>query len=282
MEKKIVIQRVSAGNPNDPRFKNFHALMKKSIDQVKNPETRIAFQVLNRGLNQLREFESTYLHAINDREMLEGIILAERSGYDGALIYCFSDPLLTEAKQAVNIPVIGLAQASLYFASFVGAKFGLIAISRESAARNEELICKYGMREKAILPLRPMPISPEAQGKMIMDSREGVNAFREVAREYIQAGAEVLIPACGVMILALQHCPGCEDLPQGLTEVDGVPILDCLGAAVKMTEAWVDLQKGGSPWISRKGLFARPDNETLEKARAKFPYLGSGVWVDEQ
>ena len=53
MEKKIVIQRVSAGNPNDPRFKSFHALMRKSIDRVKNPETRIAFQVLNRGLNQL-------------------------------------------------------------------------------------------------------------------------------------------------------------------------------------------------------------------------------------
>lgn len=281
MEKKIVIQRVSAGNPQEPRFKNFHALMRQSFERVKDPDTRIAFQVLNRGLNQLSEFESTYLHAINDREMLEGIIQAEKSGYDGVLIYCFSDPLLTEAKQAVNIPVVGLAQASLHLASFMGAKFGLIAISRESAARNEELISKYGLREKAILPIRPMPISPEAQGKMIVDSREGVKAFREVAREYIKAGAEVLIPACGVMMLALQHCPGCEDLPQGLKEVDGVPILDCLGAAIKMTEAWVALKKGGSPWISRKGLFAQPDKETSEKARAKFPYLGSGVWVDE-
>ena len=281
MQIKIAVQRVSASSPNDPQVKSFHALLKNSINRIKNPETHISFQVLNKGLNRLREFESTFLHSINDREVLEGVIQAERAGYDGVLIYCFSDPLLTEAKQAVDIPVIGLAQSSFFFASLIGAKFGLVAISQESAARNEELISRYGMRERAVLPVKSMPISPEEQSKMITDARQGVHAFKEVAREYIKAGAEVLIPACGVMIVALQHCPGCKNLPHGLIEVDGVPILDCIGVGIKMVEAFVALKKGGAPWISRKGLFAKPAHETLQKARAKFPYLGSGVWVDE-
>ncbi len=280
MKKKIAVQRVSALPPGE-RIRHFHSLLRISIDRVRDKETEISFQVLNRGLSSLAEFESSYLHALNDREILEGILQAEKAGFDGVLLYCFSDPLLTEAKQAVDIPIIGLAQASLMLASFMGAKFGLVAISRESAARNEEMIARYGLRDRAVLPIRSLPISPEEQGKMVTDAREGVRAFREVAREYIRAGAEVLIPACGVVMVGLQHCPGCEDLPDGLREVDGVPVLNCIGAGIKMTELIVALKQGGSPWISRRGLFARPDLSLMANARSKFPYLGSGVWVDE-
>ena len=278
MSTKLLIQRVVAGDSSSPRFQIYLSLLQKVIEQTKSKDTEVIIRYLKKGMTDLREFAYSCLHYINDREVFEAILGAEREGFDAVLIYCFSDPVITEARQAMNIPVLGLAQPSILFAQMMGARLGVVAMSPESAGRNEELLLKYAPRERVMLPIRHMPIPVNEQAKMMEDARQGVEAFKEVARTYIKDGAEVIIPACGAVSLALRFAPGCPELPQGLTEVDGVPIIDTVGCAIKWAEMMTSLKKAGSPWISRVGLYAMPPVEMITAVREKIPYRGSGFF----
>jgi len=80
------------------------------------------------------------------------------------------------------------------------------------------------------------------------------------------------------MVLANTLCvaPGCSEYPQGLTEFDGVPILDLVSTSVRMAEVMISLKRAGLPWISRKRSLSRPPDEIVRLVEARFPYHGSG------
>jgi len=276
MSTKLLIQRVSAGDPRSPHSQAYVSLIKQVVGRVKNRDTDVRIRQLKKGLTDANAFPYSFLHFINDREVVEAILGAEREGFDSVLVYCFSDPAITEARQAMNIPVCGLAQPALLMAQSMGSRFGVVAMSSESAWRNEEMMVKYGLKEKVIFPIRRMPIPASEQAKMIENAREGIDVFKDLARGYIRDGADVIIPACGTLSLALRTAPGCPELREGLTEVDGVPIVDIVSCAVKWAEMVVALKKSGSPWISRAGIYAKPSVELVEASREKIPYRGSG------
>ena len=52
----------------------------------------------------------------------------------------------------------------------------------------------------------------------------------------------------------------CE-YPDGIIEIDGVPVLDSVGSAFKMAETLASLKNGGSAWISRIGQYAQPSEQ---------------------
>jgi hypothetical protein len=54
--------------------------------------------------------------------------------------------------------------------------------------------------------------------------------------------------------------------------------MDIYGAAVKMAETLIALKRAGSPWISRKGVFARPSAEAMAGGRSVLEYTGPGFW----
>ncbi len=73
--------------------------------------------------------------------------------------------------------------------------------------------------------------------------------------------------------------PGCEDdYPGGLTEVDGVPVVDVISAGVRLAEVLVSFKKAGLSWISRAANYRRPDAEMSRSNLEDFPYHGSGSW----
>ena len=69
-----------------------------------------------------------------------------------------------------------------------------------------------------------------------------------------------------------------EEYPNGLTEVDGVPVMDVLGATIKMAETLVTLKQAGSCWISRKAFYAQATPKAIELAQPLLKYDGPGFW----
>lgn len=277
MKKRILIQRIAASNPESQTTKTYEKLLRQNCNLAKNQDTEITIRLLRRGLNRLEEFAYSHLHFLNDREVFEAVLQGEKDGFDAAIVYCFSDPALDEMRQAIRIPIIGLGQSSMMTASLMGAKFGLVAMSTASIARNEQLARKYGFFDKIVSPIRPLPLSLIEQEKMILSAGAGIEAFKEVAREYIREGAEVLIAACGALSLALKFCPGCPVLTEGLLELDGVPIVDSVSSAVKLAEMLVDFKAAGIPWISRKAGYSQPAEEISVEAFRKMGYQFGGV-----
>ena len=106
-----------------------------------------------------------------------------------------------------------------------------------------------------------------------------IKAFKKVARELISDGAEIIIPGCALMSPAMRFAPGAEkEYPNGLTEVDGVPVADVVGDTIKMAETMVSIKKSGSSWISRKALYAQATPIARKYGETVLQDGGPGYW----
>ena len=274
---KIAFQQVMGSEVGDKWVTNYNQVLRKNIDLARSKDTEVVFQTLKRGISRFEAMYYSYLNLLEYREILEGIIQAEKDDFDAVMICCFFDPVLKEARQAVDIPVMGAAESSMLMATMMGAKFGVVTVSPEAAFDMENNIVKYGLSSRAT-SVKPINTTPRDQMNILNDAHEGIDSFKMVARELIKEGAEILIPGCMVMAPGLRIAPGCEGLPHGLREVDGVPVMDVVGTLVLITEMMVRLKKCGSSWISRKGFFARPSEKVLKSVLSVLPYEGPGVW----
>jgi hypothetical protein len=63
--------------------------------------------------------------------------------------------------------------------------------------------------------------------------------------------------------------------PNGFWEIDGVPLIDVFGSAIKLTEILVTWKRQGLPWISRAGYYTRITSEALESGHDIVADIGS-------
>jgi allantoin racemase len=236
---------------------------RRNFDIVKQKNTKIVARFPKWGITGLNGFFYSFIDTLNAQSVLHAALKAEQDGFDAVLITCFGDPFLYQIRQAVSIPVVSLGESSMLLASMMGSKFGIVTISPYNIFEQEHIIAKYGLSHRYV-GCRPNPEPADEQPLALIDARRGIEAFKKVARELIADGAEIVIPGCGLLSPTLRLAPGAEaEYPAGLTEVDGVPVMDVMGAALKMAETMVSLKRAGSSWISRKGLFARATEEAL-------------------
>ena len=185
--------------------------------------------------------ESHYDEAMSMVGMLDEVRKGETEGYDGYVIACFGDPGLYAAREVASGPVIGIAEASMYLASMVATGFSIVTTLQRTCIIAEHLLDLYGMRrfcrrvrgtELAVLELE----------------REGSDAYRIIVEECRRAIKE---DGAGVIVLG---CAGMADLCQRITLDIGVPVIEGVGAAVKLVEALVGL----GIKTSKLGDFAPP------------------------
>ncbi len=80
-----------------------------------------------------------------------------------------------------------------------------------------------------------------------------IERFKVAARRQIEAGAEVLIPGEAPLCVLLAS--------QGVSEVDGVPVLDSLACWVKQAEMLVDLKRQCGIERCRRGYYNEPPSD---------------------
>lgn len=280
---RICVVQVTAAEENSEggKFCKVSAdVMRRNMNLVKQKDTELTFRFPRWGLTEMESFFYSHLHHLNDKSTFHAIVQAEKEGFDAAIITCFFDPMLRDIRQAVDIPVVSIGESSLLLALMMGAKLGVVTISPEAAYDFEENIVKYGLKER-VVRVRPIPETGEEQRMVLTDAHHQIKAFKKVARELIADGADVLIPGCGLMAPGLRVAPGAEkEYPNGLTEVDGVPVMDVIGATVKMAETMVSLKQASSSWISRKAYYAQATPKALEGAQMVLKYDEPGGFWD--
>lgn len=255
---KLLLANVAVVQKNDDFVLNVLApAWRKNFDLVKHKDTHITSRFSTWGITGLDGFFYSYMDTLNAQSVFHAAVQAEQEGFDAVLIMCFGDPMLTQIRQAVNIPVVSLGESSIYLAGMMGYKFGVVTISPYTIFESEHTIAKYGLKER-LAGMRPNPESGTEQPAALLDSHKAIDAFKKAARELIADGAEIIIPGCGLLSPALRLAIGAEDeYPKGLTDVDEVPVADLLGNGIKMAETMIALKNAGSSWISRKGLYAQ-------------------------
>jgi allantoin racemase len=90
-------------------------------------------------------------------------------------------------------------------------------------------------------------------------SAELVERFCANARRLIAKGADVLIPAEGVLNTLMVR--------NALAEFDGVPVLDSYGAVLAIAETLVHLKNRTGLRVSRSGAYANPPAPIVDHIR---------------
>ena len=73
--------------------------------------------------------ESPVDSAITLMEELKAIKQAEKEGYEAVVVGCFLDPGVREARELVDIPVLGTASTTLQVCTLLGQRIGIITTS---------------------------------------------------------------------------------------------------------------------------------------------------------
>ena len=284
---KIGIMHVMAAVENTPEaeyVKSWDRLLRKNLDLIKAETTEITFQIPRRGAGA-EATQYKFINALNDVETLFGYMELGKAGiYDAVIGLCFFDTMAREARQVLNIPFLVPGEVSMRMASMMGIKFGVVTASDSASMIVEDNIRKYGLRDNAV-PTRAMPLGlgTDDWADCHTDAHGMIGKFTEVSRKLIEDGAEIIIPGCMAVDPVLALAPGCErDYPNGLREVDGVPVMNVSALTVKLTEVFVAMDKAGLPWISRKLYYASAegDSKALEVGAPLLEYQGPGFWLD--
>jgi allantoin racemase len=206
----------------------------------------------DRYLSPLTEFRCA------DQAIRRGI-RAQQEGYDAFVVGHFQEPGLVECRAALDIPVIGLGEATMLYACMLGRTFGLVTINPVFIPWHRDQITRLGLGQRAV-GVRAI----DTQVATYMQAFEDERVYQQVKEEFcrqvaplVEAGAEVVIPAGGLPMLLLAH-------EKGLT-IRGAVVLNGIAVVAAVAEAALKLYRLTGVAVSRQGTFAKAPPEAIQE-----------------
>ncbi len=182
----------------------------------------------------------------------------EKEGYDAFVLGSFSEPFLPELRSILDIPVTSMAESSALVACSLADKFAFVSLSAVSARRLKPIIDKHGLGARVCgFHALPRPVNEHALNAAFDDSAALVANFTEAARVAIDGGADLVVPAEGVLTEVLFFA--------GVRAIDGATVMDCVGATLCHTEMLVNLQRRGGLGVGRRWAWLKPPAARLER-----------------
>ena len=77
--------------------------------------------------------------------VLNEIKKGDDQNFDAYVIACYGDPGLNAAREMTDKPVIGIAEASLYFACQLAARVAIVTIIPRFHVPVEDMVASYGL-----------------------------------------------------------------------------------------------------------------------------------------
>lgn len=229
--------------------------LRKHLDAIVDPGTTIDIK----GITP----HDSYAHPIVEfrcaREVICNAVKAEREGYDAFVIGHFQDAGLYEARSVVDIPVLGMGEASMLHACQLGQRSGIVTINRRYIPWFHHQIGRYGL-EKRVAGVHAMQFEP-GQILSAFGSDERLaqvrSLFEEQARPLVADGVDVLIPGGGIPMLLFSQIAA--------HRVDGAPVINGIPIVVKQAEMQVRLRRLSGLGVSRTSDYVKPPLEIIEE-----------------
>lgn len=208
-------------NPNTSE--SMTAAIGEAARKYARPGTVIDAISPRRGPRSIEGYVEDFTSAVATLEEI-----AERRGqYDAFIIACYGDPGLAAAKELADVPVIGIAEASMHMASLVAHKFSILTVIHRIKPMLEDMVKVSGLSERCAsirtTELAVLDIEKDYARAEQLLIEEGRKAIEEDGAEAICLG-----------------CAGMGPLDKGVQAALGIPVLDGVACAVKMAEACYD------------------------------------------
>lgn len=216
------------------------ALIAAAARAVAAPGTEIVPATAPRGVPYIATRAEAVLGGAIALEMLAEL----HAGVDAAVIAAFGDPGLGGARELFPLPVIGLAEAGMLTACMLGQRFAIVTFSAALAPWYRECVAWHGL-ERRCAGVRALAGGFRAISEVQAEKEALLVALANQAVEQDEADVVLLAgaPLAGLAPRVAERIP--------------VPVLDCVGAAVKQAEALVTLR----PRKATAGTYRRPDGK---------------------
>jgi Asp/Glu/hydantoin racemase len=240
----------------------YAAAMRAHLDHVAAAGTEIVMHGMHPATYQTEypgnDIQFAYFQTLHGQQFVLGAIEAEEQGFDAFALTTSPEPGLQEIRSIVDIPVVGYTEASMLAGSMLGQRIAMLLFIAPAGEVVERNVARMGLASRfagahpTSFRFHDVLAAYEADPAPLLDR------FRADARALIARGVDVIIPGEAPLCLLLARC--------GVTEVDGVPVLDSLAATIKMTEMMVGLHRATGVSPCRRGYFqAKPPRERLKE-----------------
>ncbi len=194
-------------------------------------------------------------HRILDR-MIDQAMAAERQGYDGFVIGSYSEPFLKEMRAAVDIPVTSILEATLLVGCSLGTRLGFITTAPGVVAMIEKAIAAHKMEERVAAVISVDPVLEGTVLRQSFDDPKGlIESFERASAQAIAMGADVLIPAEGIIAVILTEA--------GVTRIQDAPVMDVFGVTWSYAAMFANLRAKAGMGVTRRGWYGQPDPELI-------------------
>ena len=171
--------------------------------------------------------ESHVDEALSVPGILEQIALGEAQGADGYVIACFGDPGMDAAREAASGPVVGIAEAAMHAASFLGRGFSVVTTLGRTTGRAWDLAGHYGLSRQCRgvhaceIPVLELETDPDAR-----------KIITEACRDAMESdGSDAIVLGCA----------GMADLCEHISSEIGAPVVDGVAAATLFVQSLVTM-----------------------------------------
>ena len=206
-------------NPNTSE--DFTEKINKIARQYALPSTEIVTGNPKRGP---RSIESIYDELLSAEGTLD-LAISKLESTDGIIIACYSDhPAIYALREITTIPVMGIAEASMYQACMLGYKFGVVTTNEAWEPLLWDAVKHYGLGERCA--------SVRSTGMSVLELER---ADEGNTRKLILNAAQKAIDQDGAEVICL-GCAGMTGLDKELARTLGVPVLDGVVSALKLME----------------------------------------------
>jgi allantoin racemase len=184
--------------------------------------------------------ESHYDEALSVPGVLASIVQGEAEAVDGYVIACFGDPGLDAARELAGGPVLGIAQAAMHAASFLGRGFSVVTTLGRTTGRAWDLAGHYGLSRFCLgvhaceIPVLALETDPGARAAITAACREALH----------NDGSDAIVLGCA----------GMADLCRSISAELEVPVVDGVAAATVLVQSLITLELA----TSRRSEFAAP------------------------
>jgi len=246
-------------------FPVYRETLREHARAVMGPEVSVVVHGLRRGTYPagtapMDVNSRSALRHVNEQQVPEAALAAQRAGYDAFALGCFFDPALQQARSLVDIPVVSLTESCMLTACSLGRRFAIVSVSEFQKALTEDLALAYGLsgRLAGVVAMEPAVRLFDLEGGPATETIK--QSFVTACRAALALGAEVVIAGDGVLNEFLVR--------HRLLAVDGAVVLDSLGVLFQHAAFFARSRATGCLDISRRLHYAKPTEAMLAHAAA--------------
>ena len=242
------------------------ASVRDYLMDAKEDNTEVDVVSLKRGPKHL---EFHYYETLIAVDLLHTIKQAEKDGYDGAVIGCFYDPFLHEAREICeHMVVTAPAEASLQLSSLLGDKTSIVVGRRKWIPVMRRNVLKYGYGQKlASFRSLEMGVLEFHLDEKYTESILKMEAEKAVKEDF----AETIILGCTIQFGFYKE----------LQELLGVPVIDAVLAPFKQAEYLIEVRNKMGWKTSKVGGFETPPVKEIVEWEIEKQYCIEGLWLSK-